>query len=97
MKIICLDYDKTYTDFKELCDLIIDKQTEFSYKVILCTMRYPEEASDDLDYLATRINVYYSSRQAKREYLASLDIYRNRQENAVIFSHCDELAKFYTN
>lgn len=75
MKIICPDYDQTYTDFKELCSLIIDKQTEFGYKVILCTMRYPEEASDDLDYLATRINVYYSSRQAKREYLASLDIY----------------------
>ena len=75
MKIVCLDYDQTYTDFKELCNLIIDKQAEFGYKVILCTMRFPDEEGDDLFELKNRINVYYSSRQAKREYLASLDIY----------------------
>jgi len=43
MKLICIDYDGTYTDFKDLCDLIIDKQIDFGYKVIICTMRYPEE------------------------------------------------------
>lgn len=75
MKIICLDYDATYTDFKNICDLIIDRQAEFGYKVILCTMRYPEEKGKELIDLEKRINVYYSSRQAKRAYLASLDIY----------------------
>lgn len=77
MKIICLDYDKTYTDFKLLCDLIIDKQTEFDYKVILCTMRYPSESTDCLNELSKRIDVYYSSRQAKKDYLKNLEIYPN--------------------
>jgi len=75
MKIICLDYDQTYTDFKQLCNMIIDNQTKFGYKVILCTMRFPYETSDDLEKLSQRINVYYSSRVAKRTYLATFDIY----------------------
>lgn len=74
MKLICLDYDGTYTDFKSICDLIIDKQSDFGYKVILCTMRTPEETNDDLEALSKRINVYFSSRQAKADYLSNLDI-----------------------
>ena len=75
MKIICLDYDKTYTDFKQVCDLIIDKQTEFGYKVILCTMRYPAESNEELDKLQKCINIYYSSRNAKKLYLYNLGVY----------------------
>ena len=75
MKIICLDYDETYTEFKQLCEFIISKQTELGYKVILCTMRYPEEKTDDLEYLEKRIQVYYSSRQGKQAYLESLGVH----------------------
>lgn len=75
MKTVCIDYDQTYTAFKALCDLVIDKQTEFGYKAIMCTMRYPSETNDELEKLSSRINVYFSSRQAKKLYLHSLDIH----------------------
>lgn len=74
MKLICLDYDQTYTEFKSLCDLIIDKQSELGYKVILCTMRYPTETNEELEQLSKRINVYFSSRKAKMDYLSELDL-----------------------
>ena len=74
MKLICLDYDNTYTEFKSLCDMIIDKQSEFGYKVIMCTMRKPNETNEELEKLEKRINVHYSSRQAKRDFLKSIGI-----------------------
>jgi len=69
MRTILLDYDGTYTEFPELMNIIINNQVNFNYKVILATMRYEQEADDGLKYIATRIPVYYTNRQAKLPFL----------------------------
>ena len=75
-KIICLDYDGTYTDFSELFDLFIDKAKELGHKVILCTMRSEAEKDNSLVMLESKLDkVYYSNRRAKQSYLASLGVY----------------------
>lgn len=70
-KIICLDYDGTYTDFPELMDTIITRSKYLGYKVILATMRYPDEEDDGIKKLREKLDgVYFTDRCAKREYLA---------------------------
>ncbi len=75
MKIICLDYDKSYTTFPELFKIIITTSKKLGYKVILATMRHEFEKDDELIYLETILDgVYYTSRQAKIPYLTGLGI-----------------------
>lgn len=74
-KIICLDYDGTYTDFPELCNSIIRQGKNLGYDVILATMRTPEEEDSGLRMLSDTIRVIYTSRQAKQPYLENLGIY----------------------
>ena len=44
-----------------------------------------------------KLKVLDSSDFEEAKELIGEEVYRNRQENAAIFSRCDELAKFYTN
>jgi len=75
-KIICIDYDKTYTVMPELINCIIDKSKELSYTVILATMRYSEETCDELESLKNKLDgVYFTCREAKMLFLNKLDIY----------------------
>jgi len=69
MKTICLDYDGSYTAFPELFNMIINRRKELGYNVILATMRYPSEANDALRNIANEIDVYYTGRKAKKEFL----------------------------
>jgi hypothetical protein len=73
-KIICLDYDGSYTEFPKLFDIIIEKSDELGYKVILATIRYPYEVDDFLKQLKEKIPVYYTSRTAKINFLNKLGI-----------------------
>ena len=75
MKIICLDYDGSYTEFPELFDMIISESIGNNYKVIMTTMRYKEEADEVLKKLENRIDVYYTGRKAKGKYLLDLGIH----------------------
>ncbi len=68
-QIIALDYDGSYTKFPELFDMIIDKGILDGHKVIMATMRKPEENTPILDKLKEKIEVYYTSREAKVSYL----------------------------
>jgi len=79
MKTICLDYDGSYTEFPELFNMIISKAQEMGHKVILATMRYPEEIDDQLKYIRDTYNVplYFTCRRAKLQHLADLHIYPN--------------------
>ena len=74
-KLICIDYDDTYTDFPELMETIIRRSQALGYEVILATMRYPDEEDSGLKMLAERINVIYTSRKAKKPYLELLGKY----------------------
>lgn len=74
-KVICIDYDGTYTEMPELLTCIINKSKELGYQVILATMRYKEEVNEDLAKLMLLVDsTIFTGRQAKLFYLASLGI-----------------------
>ncbi len=68
-KIIVIDYDGTYTQMPELIEAIITKAKDLGYRVVCATMRFPEETDEGLESLRNRIEVYFTSRQAKRAFL----------------------------
>ncbi len=68
-KVIALDYDGSYTVFKDLFDIIISNAIENGHRVIMATMRRPEESTELLEELKEKIEVYYTSREAKVSYL----------------------------
>ena len=74
--IVCLDYDGTYTALPAMCEMIIEfgKKHSDDVQVILATMRHAEEADADLKELAKRIDVHYTGREAKQQYLAKRGI-----------------------
>ncbi len=69
MKTICLDYDGTFTEFPELMNMIIDYCARKDIKCILATMRYEEEKDGGLMDIEKVIDVYYTGRKAKADYL----------------------------
>ena len=74
MKTICLDYDGSYNVFPELFDMIIKQCLKQGYKVILATMRYPQEEDSGLRELSKKIKIYYTGRKAKFIYLKNIGI-----------------------
>ena len=71
MRIVALDYDGSYSLMPELFDCIIEKATSLGYKVILVTMRYPEEVDDGFLSVMDKVEeTYFTSRQAKLPFLA---------------------------
>ena len=76
-KIICLDYDGTYTDFPEIFDAIIPLWQKSGCEVILCTLRYEREEDAGILKLQERFKlpVYYTGRQAKQFFLAERMIF----------------------
>ncbi len=68
-QIIALDYDGSYTKFTALFDMIIEKSIDDGNRIIMATMRRPEESTELLDKLKEKIEVYYTSREAKVSYL----------------------------
>lgn len=75
-KLICIDYDGTYTEAPKLFDYFITKAKELGYKVIGCTMRFEHEMDDGLQQLNRIVDkLYFSGRRAKKQYLEELKIY----------------------
>lgn len=75
-KLICIDYDGTYTEAPKLFDYFIIKAKELGYTVIGCTMRFDHEMDDGLQQLNRAVDkLYFSGRRAKKKYLAELKIY----------------------
>lgn len=76
MKIICLDYDGSYTEFPELFESIINKSKSLGYKVILATMRYENEIDSGLEHVRDNLGVelWFTGRKAKQPYLEAKGI-----------------------
>ena len=74
-KLICLDYDGTFTEFPDLMFLIIDYCKKHNIEIILTTMRMESEMDNGLEQIKKEIPVYFTSRKAKKDYLKSLGIY----------------------
>lgn len=75
MKIISIDYDDTYTLIPKLFDLIIDYCIKNKIKIIMCTARGEHEKDNILLNLEKKIDVYYTNRQYKKEFLNKKGIY----------------------
>jgi len=74
-KLICIDYDGTYTESPELFDYFIKKAKELGFSVIGCTMRYENEIDEDLRHFEQMVDeLYFSERRAKKKYLEELNI-----------------------
>ena len=72
--LICIDFDDTYTAHPEKWDMIIGVMKRHGHEVICCTMRYPTEGECVEESIGRHCKIYYSSRQAKMEYLNSINI-----------------------
>lgn len=74
-KLICVDYDGTYTESPALFDFFIKKAKELGFSVIGCTMRYEYEKDEDLIHFEQMVDkLYFSERRAKKKYLEDLNI-----------------------
>ena len=75
MKVICIDYDGTYTHFPELLDCIVDKSKSLGYKVILATMRYEHEEDLGIKSIRSKVDqVIFTQRKAKLPFLLMMGI-----------------------
>jgi len=74
-KLICFDYDGTITDFPEFMESCRNRASILGYRVILCTMRYPEEEDEYIAELRSKFDaVYFTGRKAKQPFLKNLGI-----------------------
>ena len=73
--LICIDYDDTYTKMPELLDCIIQKSKDLKYRVILATMRYPQEIDDNFSKVMSKCDqTIFTGRKAKLPYLLTQGI-----------------------
>lgn len=74
--LVVLDYDETFTRCPASWLAVSVTLRSNGHRVIGCTMRTPAEAKGMSEkYFEACDEVHFSSRQGKREYLASLDIH----------------------
>jgi len=75
-KLICIDYDDTFTAAPDLFKYFIIKAKELGYKVIGCTMRRESEIDEGVQQLQDLVDkLYFTNRKAKKSYLSALRIY----------------------
>ena len=74
-KIVCIDYDGTYTAMPDLLTTIVNKSKDLGYLVILATMRYEHEMEKELEILISIVDrVIFTGRKAKQPYLLAMGI-----------------------
>jgi len=73
MKTIAIDWDGTFTEIADVLLPFMLKAKEVGHRVIICTMRFEEEAGEikDLDQV---FEVFYTGRKAKMSFLVDLGI-----------------------
>lgn len=75
-KIICVDFDGTYTVFPEILEKTIELFKNAGHEVICTTMRYEYEVTDMLIKLQPKVSeIYFTGRKAKLPYLQQLGIF----------------------
>lgn len=74
--LVALDYDETFTRCPASWLAVARILRNNGHRIIGCTMRTPKE-QDGMHggYFDACETVYFSSRQGKREYLASIDVF----------------------
>lgn len=76
-KIICVDYDGTLTAFGGVLIPMMMESRRQGARVIICTMRHPEEEDEGLSALRQDLDVeiFYTGRKAKIPFLEALGIH----------------------
>ena len=68
--VIAIDYDETISDNEPLWLRVILMLEKGGYHVVVCTWRTPQTYPEDLQFLVDNgFKVYYTSGQAKQEYM----------------------------
>lgn len=75
-KVICIDFDGTYSEYPDLWDEVIRKMRDKGIKVIGCTMRFESETVPELERLKKAVNeMYFTGRKAKKPFLEGMHIF----------------------
>ena len=75
--IIAIDYDGTFTAIPAEMVAFVQLLKDQGHRVICCTMRTPEEAEEMHPALTCMVEVFATSRQAKRTFLQEQGIEPN--------------------
>lgn len=76
--IIALDYDGTFTEDPHLWVESISAWIERGHRIVIVTMRYPSESiGSALFDTVGKGNIFYTSRTAKKQFMAILGIHPN--------------------
>lgn len=71
-KTVSIDFDETFTTDPIAWLKVIDILKKSGFNVICCTARFPHEYPEDLEILERNgIEIYFASRNSKKEYLES--------------------------
>jgi len=71
-KVIAIDFDETISDNEHAWLLVMQLLERQGYHVVVCTWRLPTYYPEDLQFLVDKgFKVYYTSLQAKHEYMKS--------------------------
>lgn len=71
-KVIAVDFDETISDNEDGWLRILELFEKIGYHVVVCTWRTPTTYPEDLQFLVDRgYSVFYTSLQAKKEYMAA--------------------------
>ncbi|QNN99958.1 hypothetical protein phiPsa267_104 [Pseudomonas phage phiPsa267] len=74
-KIVAFDFDETISDNEPLWLQVMLALEKGGYHVVVCTWRTPTTYPEDLKFLVDRgFKVYYTSGQAKQDYMAKQGI-----------------------
>lgn len=77
--IIAIDYDGTYNADMKMFAEIIRLMKNYNHTPIIVTMRYEHEEDNFLNNIRSKlaggIQVYYTGRKAKKEFMSNLGIF----------------------
>lgn len=75
-KLLAIDYDDTYTLDPSLWDEFIRKARKKGHRVVIATMRYPEDKDGGIKKLEKKVNkVIFTCKQAKKPYLQKMNVF----------------------
>lgn len=74
-KVVAVDFDETISDNEDGWLKVLALLEKIGYHVVICTWRFPTTHPEDLQFLVDKgYAVFYTSLQAKQEYMAAQGI-----------------------
>jgi hypothetical protein len=75
--LICIDFDRTYTQDPKMWNLFIDLVESRGHDIICVTLRHArgKEAEDAIRTIGRKCTVYFTERKCKKDYLQNIGIF----------------------